>query len=207
MRFTASRNFVLSLNFHGGAVVVNYPWDTKPGDVPDIALTKFLALGYSKRNLPMYNSTAFKNGITNGYDWYEVNGGMQDWHYHWYHALEMTIELSQQKWPDASMLPQYWEDNRASLLWYLSQVRRGIHGVVRDAVSGQPIKAEVNILEINKPVYSSATHGDYHRVIVAGTYTVKFTAPGYQDVVHQNVQVSDSDTQPTVLNISMKPRH
>ena len=31
MRWTAENSFVLSANFHGGALVVNYPYDQDPG--------------------------------------------------------------------------------------------------------------------------------------------------------------------------------
>ena len=59
MEFTAKHNFCISINFHGGAVVVNYAWDTMPGDAPDIKMIKHLALGYSQRNAPMYKSSSF----------------------------------------------------------------------------------------------------------------------------------------------------
>lgn len=206
MAFTAAHNFCLSLNFHGGAVCVNYPWDTQAGDVPDIALTKYLALGYSKLNPPMYNSSSFPNGVTNGYAWYEVNGGMQDWSYHWYSDLDFTVELSQSKWPSASMLAQYWEENRAALLWFLGQARRGVRGIVTDAVTGRPVQAEINVVEINKPVHSSSALGDYHRVLLAGTYTIRVSASGYQERVFNNVTVADSATTATVLNVALQPR-
>ena len=46
----------------------------------------------------MRDSTEFPGGIVNGYDWYEVNGGMQDWSYYWHNDLQVTIELSNMKW-------------------------------------------------------------------------------------------------------------
>ena len=203
MKFTAAHVFCLSLNFHGGAVVVNYPWDTMAADIPDLALTKFLSLGYSKLNTPMYNSSSFAKGVTNGYAWYEVNGGMQDWNYYWYHDIDLTIEISQSKWPDASTLPQYWNDNRESLLWFMSQARRGVHGVVKEAGTGKALRAEVNVTEINKPTFSHEINGDYHRILMPGTYTIRYSAPGHQDVTFKNVTVADSDTQPTILNVEL----
>lgn len=204
MNFTSKHNFILSLNFHGGALVVNYPWDTMPGDVPDIALTKYVSLGYSKRNTPMYNSTQFTNGITNGYDWYEVNGGMQDWNYHWYTDLDLTIEVSTTKWPDASTLPKYWQDNRDSLLWFLSQARRGVQGIVTDAKTGKPLNAQIQVAEIDKPISTSPLHGGYHRVLLPGTYSLRFSANGYGDIYH-TVEIADSDTQATILHVALTP--
>ncbi|HPY75354.1 MAG: succinylglutamate desuccinylase/aspartoacylase family protein [Planctomycetes bacterium] len=202
MKFQNERNFRISLNYHGGAVVVNYPWDTQKGDIPDLALTKFLALGYSKRNLPMYNSTSFTNGITNGAAWYEIDGSMQDWNYNWYSCIDLTIEVSQRKWPSADTLEQYWTDNKDSMRWFFQQANRGIHGIVTDKATKKPIAANVDIVGINKPIVASKLHGDYQKILLAGTYTVKFTADGYKDLIVSNVQVKDA-TEPTILNVQM----
>lgn len=203
MNFNEKHNFVLSINFHGGAVVVNYPWDTKSGDAPYIDLIKHLSLGYSKRNQPMYNSTEFPQGITNGYDWYEVNNGMQDWNYHWYGTLELTLELSNIKWPNASTLNNYWQDNKDSLLWYMSQTHRGIRGVVKDKATGQPVRATISVDGIDKNVFSGQTHGDYYRVLLPGTYTLRVSAPGYQTQTVTGIQVVDKEFAATVVDVEL----
>lgn len=201
MRHVKEHNFRISFNFHGGAVVANYAWDTKKGDVPDIAFTKHLALGYAKLNKPMYNSTTFKNGITNGYDWYTINGSHQDWIYNWHGCIDTTLEVSQRKWPAASTLEQYWADNKDSIVWYCNQARRGIHGIVTD-MNGKPLAAKVDIVGINKPISASKLHGDYQKLLLPGTYTVKFTADGYEDLVVENIVVKD-ELKPTILNVKM----
>lgn len=206
MKFTAAHSFCLSLNFHGGAVVMNYPWDTMAGDPPNVELVRSLCLGYSKRNLPMYNSSSFKEGITNGYDWYEVNSGMQDWNYHWHNCLDLTVEVSQQKWPGADTLPQYWKDNKESLLWSLAQARRGIKGIVKDKVTQKPVAAKIQVPNISKTFVPEKKHGYYNLVLMPGTYTIKFTAPGYQDYVLSNVKVEDNDTNIKNVNIEMIPQ-
>ena len=135
-----------------------------------------------------------------------MNGGMQDWNYNWHNDLELTLELSQSKWPGAGTLPQYWEDNRESLMWFLGQARRGVHGCVVDAATKKPVAAQVNVQEIDKPVVCSQLHGDYHRVLMPGTYSLKFTAPGYKDATYPNVMVEDNETKPTVLNVELQPQ-
>lgn len=41
---------------------------------------------------------------------------MQDWNYLAAGCMELTLELSQNKWPPAEELSALWEDNRLSLL-------------------------------------------------------------------------------------------
>lgn len=122
MKWQASRKFVLSANFHGGAEVVNYPWDTIPDKFPLYDLVRNLSIEYATNAPYIGASKMFKQGITNGYNWYEVNGGMQDWTWYWYHDLQLTVELSNDKYPDPSRTPYYYEQNRKSLLTYIARV-------------------------------------------------------------------------------------
>ena len=116
MNWQKQRNFVLSANFHGGAEVVNYPWDTLGDKFPQEALVKELSLEYSSLAPYISNSSVFKNGITNGFAWYEVNGGMQDWSIKYRNDLQLTIELSATKWPEYSKIEYYYQQNRAALI-------------------------------------------------------------------------------------------
>lgn len=47
---------------------------------------------------------------------------MQDWNYLNTNCFEVTIELGCVKYPLARDLPQYWEQNRRSLLQFIHQV-------------------------------------------------------------------------------------
>jgi hypothetical protein len=116
MKFQAAHHFKLSANFHGGAQVVNYPWDAIPDPFPLDNFVKEISLDYSKRAPYIHNSTEFKEGITNGYAWYEVKGGMQDWSYHWYNDIQLTVELTNTKWPSYSSVDGTYRNNRDSML-------------------------------------------------------------------------------------------
>jgi hypothetical protein len=122
MQWQASHRFVLSANFHGGAEVVNYPWDTIEELFPENNLIKTLSLEYAQNAPYIGASTVFQNGITNGFLWYEVNGGMQDWSIHWHKDLQVTIELSNMKWPDYDQIPYYYQQNRAALFKMASRL-------------------------------------------------------------------------------------
>lgn len=104
---------------------------------------------------------------------------MQDRNYNWLTCNEVTIELSDTKWPDPSALPGLWEDNREAMLAYMEQCHRGIRGLVTDASTGQPLVATVSVLEIGKDVYTDPEVGDYHRMFLPGSYTVHFSAKWY----------------------------
>lgn len=127
MNWEATRKFILSANFHGGAEVVNYLWDTTGEKHPRLQWLQSLALGYSKLAPYIFASPTFKNGITNGYEWYEVNGGMQDWSTYYRNDIQFTVELSNEKWPNYSKVDYYYKQNRAALLYFMSQV----HSVVQ----------------------------------------------------------------------------
>ena len=121
MNWQKTRNFILSANFHGGAEVVNYPWDTIGEKFPVEAYVKELSLEYAGLAPYIAASTAFNNGITNGYDWYEVNGGMQDWSIKYRNDLQITVELSDTKWPEYSKIDYYYQQNRAALLRFVER--------------------------------------------------------------------------------------
>jgi hypothetical protein len=208
MNWTAAHNFILSANFHTGALVVNYPWDNdviKTGyrACPEDALFVFLSIQYSRWNSPMYNNPEFQPyGITNGVAWYYVIGGMQDWNYTWMGDKEVTIELSNTFEPSPSQLPTYWSNNRYSMRRYMLEAKYGVRGIVTDSATGDPIRANVKLGNIPYVTYSSALHGEYYRTLQAGTYSLTFLASGYETKTFPTVAVA-ADTY-TVLNVQLK---
>ena len=101
---------------------MNYPWDAQAALHPLDSWLKKISLDYANQVPYLKNSTEFRNGITNGYAWYEVKGGMQDWSYHWYNDLQVTIELTKVKWPTYASVDQTYRLNRNSLLTYIEEM-------------------------------------------------------------------------------------
>jgi hypothetical protein len=209
MAWTQGKDFDLSANFHTGALLVNYPFDNNPGGnsvytaSPDDDLFIQTSLAYSSTNLPMYNGD-FTNGITNGADWYAMSGGMQDWNYRYEGGMEVTVELSDTFWPDASELPAYWDDNRESLLSYLEWSLRGVRGLVTSAATGLPLTGvAVRVIGRDYTTWSASGAGDYHRLLPAGTYSLSFSKPGYVTQTQTNVVVGTGVA--TVLPIALQP--
>jgi len=180
----------LSMNMHGGELVVNYPFDSNPQGAsvfsptpdPDQDLFYSISRTYADNNPPMKANNshpAFIDGVTNGADWYSINGGLQDWAYVWYGNFHVLAELSYTKWPSASTLPTYWAENLESMLSYMERVHEGVRGLVTDAETGLPVAAEIRVDDNPFPVYTDPDVGDYHRLILPGTHDLEISAPGY----------------------------
>jgi carboxypeptidase D len=122
MNFTKSRQFKLSLMYHGGAVVANYPYDSRqPGTSGYSAtdrdlLVQDLSVTYSYYNTEMYNNRNFPpQGIVNGAMWYVIYGSAQDFAYDYRNTIDITLEVSTNKWPAGAQLPNFYNLNYNSL--------------------------------------------------------------------------------------------
>jgi hypothetical protein len=192
MLFVYDHSPVMGANYHTGTLVVNYPWDSvpQPPDLaPDDALYYSYSVGYSSRNSMIYNG-GFPEGVTRGWEWYIIRGGMQDWAYHWHGEHHVTIEVSNQQPPPYGQMSSYWDLNREAMLWWMERALQGVRGVVTDAATGQPLDATVDVIEVGKAVPTDPDVGDYHRLLLPGTYTVLCGAEGYVDQTW-TVQVVD----------------
>jgi hypothetical protein len=211
MAFMQSHNFVFSANYHGGSEVLNYPWDTWPKLHADndwfVSVAKQYADTAKKFGGSSYFSDVTSDGYTDGYAWYVVYGGRQDYMTYFMNGREITIEVSIPKTPAATDLPQYWEYNYRSMLHYIGQCLYGIRGIVTDSVTGSPLKAKVEVLnhdEDNSFIFSSAANGNYHRMIYPGSYNLKFSAYGYIDKTIPDISV-ENNTSTVILNVKLSP--
>jgi hypothetical protein len=209
MELAEANHFVASTNIHGGTEVCNYPWDTWEELSADDSWWQFVCHEYAdtaQLHSPSGYMAFYDDGITNGWQWYEVEGGRQDYMNYFHQCREFTLEISNDDTPDASSLPDFWEYNYRSFLNYIEQCTFGIRGTVKDSVTDLPIKAEIIIPFHDKDsswVYSHLPHGDYYRPIYAGTYSVRFSAAGYVPEIVENVTVTNR--QATVLNVKLVP--
>lgn len=183
MNFQAERQFALSANFHGGAVCVNYPWDSTKVRHPFDALLQDLSIRYSKENAPMYRSRSFNRGITNGADWYVVRGGMQDWSYVFHNDLQVTVELSNRKWPSYSQIPGYYADNKESIMVYAEAVHQGAGFKLPTKVEGT-VKIKKIMTNGQKKDLGSYGYrgGEFFKVLDIGEYEFTVTQKNSRDV-------------------------
>ncbi|ONM03029.1 Carboxypeptidase SOL1 [Zea mays] len=93
---------------------------------PDDKTFQHMASVYSRSHYNMSLSKEFEGGITNGAFWYPIYGGMQDWNYIHGGCFELTLEISDTKWPKADELPIIWEHSRMSMLNLLASLIKAI---------------------------------------------------------------------------------
>ncbi|XP_048215856.1 carboxypeptidase M isoform X1 [Perognathus longimembris pacificus] len=195
MKWLKTETFVLSANLHGGALVASYPFDNgvqatgallSRSLTPDDDVFQYLAHTYASRNPNMVkgdqckNKMNFPNGITNGYAWYPLQGGMQDYNYIWAQCFEITLELSCCKYPREEKLPYFWNDNKASLIEYIKQVHLGIKGQVFDQ-NRNPLPNVIVEVQDRKHICPFRTNklGEYYLLLLPGSYTINVTVPGH----------------------------
>ncbi len=121
-------NFRLSANIHGGAEVMNYPWDSFTTDEnphPDRAWWIDVSRRFVDTSRTYSNNhfrDTYSSGITAGGDWYVISNGRQDYVNYYHNCREMTMEISSDKMIDSEQLPEYWRFLQHSLVNYIEEI-------------------------------------------------------------------------------------
>lgn len=202
-----NNTFLLSANLHGGAVVVNYPFDdyfnsnteqlSKYSATTDDDVFRVLSLNYSFNHLNMKyspcNSTSdnFTNGITNGAEWYPISGGMQDFNYWKYGAYEVTLEISCCKYPPESGIENNWLENKKSLVEYLKLANIGVRGTIR-YLNGEPAKHVAVGFSSRDPLFKTNENGEYYRLLLPGIYSIYVLVDCNEHLYHNQIEIKNN---------------
>jgi carboxypeptidase D len=122
-------------------------------------------MGYTTRNSYLWNGD-WPYGMTRGWEWYIIRGGMQDWAYYWRNEHHVTLEISDTKKPPFENMDDYWDENRDAMLWWMQRAGPDWVGwcwiarpVLAGCQRGPAGREEPNTILTDPEV------GDYHRVI------------------------------------------
>lgn len=198
MDFAEAHSFIHSANFHSGAEVLNYPWDTwnilHADDDWYIDISKAYADTVFAHAPPGYFQSISSTGYIRGYVWYTTNGNRQDY-MNWFHnCREVTLELSDDKLLSSNLLPAHWNYNERSLINYIKNVYYGIRGLVTDSL-GNPLDAKITVVDHDfdhSEVYTDPDAGDYHRMLLPGTYDITVSAYAFIPQTIYNITVVDT---------------
>ncbi|MBE9510414.1 MAG: T9SS type A sorting domain-containing protein, partial [Bacteroidetes bacterium] len=218
MEFMTKHHFVISANFHSGAEVVNYPWDTwqtkdEEGTAfhsphPDDSWFQLVSKEYADTAQFFGPAGYFTNPASSGFilggNWYMISGGRQDYATYFLQGREVTIELDNTKITPENDLDNLWNYNYRSFLNYISQALYGIRGEVTDSITGQPLKAEVWINEHDQDssqVFSDSLSGKFVRLLNEGKYNLMITSDGYEEKRIDSISVENYQTTYTQIQL------
>lgn len=148
LQFIQQKSIVMAANFHGGAELYNYAWDywtTAQLQHPD-RLWWIEVGGKFYDTLRQYSPPYYfddEGGVTNGGDWYVVDGSKLDCLNYYLQCRDVTIEIDSTKRTPAAKLPIRWDYLYRSLLYYVYESALGFSGVITDSITNQPLEALV----------------------------------------------------------------
>ena len=214
INWVEDKHFVMSANFHGGAELTNFPWDSWSSQTrthADDAWFRYICQNYvdacQSVDATYMGGESGVGNVTEGGDWYVITGSRQDYMNYYQHCREVTMEVHSTKMvTDASDLVTYFPNSKNALLNYIMECTYGFRGIVTDAVTGEPIdNAKIFVRDhdtFNSEVYSHLPLGTYYRPIKAGTYTVEVSADCYQT---QSFTVTTTDGASVRRNVRLQP--
>lgn len=184
---------------------VYYPWRWGNLFSPDNSHIKPIAESIAYR---------IRNDAGNG-TYYAIfgratEGGLtRNWLYYAIGTFAFTIEVSRGYFPPGYLVDSICQRNLPGAYYVLQRALGSqITGHIIDSITGQPLIAEVRILqayappETTAPRFSDSLYGRFYRMLTPGNYTVQILKPGYDTVTIPNVVVTPN--RPTYLEIKMK---
>ncbi len=210
MAFAQNKNIHLSCNIHSGSEVANYPWDTYSHLPADADWWEHVCRNYADTvhaHAPPDYFRDLDNGVTNGFAWYEVKGGRQDYMTYFHRDREFTLEISDIKLLPEDQIQSIWTYNKSPLLNYMEEALLGLRGEISDCLTGQPLRAEISIPGFdmdNSSVYSDSVSGMFHRFLTDSVYTIVVEKENYESFT----QTIDLRSQPVIdLNVALCPEN
>lgn len=188
--FLEQSNLSLAVTMHCSGNVFLYPWGFLPSGAPDNAVIQQVGALYA-------NGASYQ--LKNSWADYETHGELLDSVYGLLGALCFTAEISN----NFSLYGNSYSRNKAGMDAFCAVAGDGLHGMITDAVTGQPLRAAMTIA--NNPVrsFSDGAVGDLHRLVRPGTYTVTISANGYQSQTVGGLAVTAGNT--TDFAVALQP--
>jgi hypothetical protein len=199
-----TQRFALGISFHSYGEVVIAPWTWTGGQfAPDQDVINSIGNAMADQFIK-------DNGSGFAYDIYPGQGGRcPNWFYGLAGAIAYDVEVNPYPMfiPPGSQLAERAQRYMNGATYLLERMAGpGITGHVRDAVSGQPLAARVEIQgrisEQVRPRYAEPQYGRFTRLLNNGTYTVMAGLPGYVTQRIQGVAVNNTWTP---LEIQLVP--
>ena len=189
------RTYAVSHSFHTYGQIINYLWNYTPRASPDEPLIIELSEAYALHT---------QYSVTNGFDWYQTYGDCNDFSYGATGGLDFTIELLLSHDPGEVLISKVWQINKPAILDTFAWALEGVHGVVLDARTGEPVSARVEMVQGEGwPVFTDPAVGDFHKPLLRGTYSLSVEANGYLPFETQVLRVALGE--PVHIQVELEP--
>ncbi len=212
--FAREQNFLLSIAYHSSrsgrvAEMVIYSWDweesKKSPDYPVIdQLGQEIAVLIPKEvDVGYYLATPSKSRRGNAHDWFYTETG----------CIQYLIEVGTENiQPDSLIIEDTIERNMDGVFHLMNRSFYNLYGnadayqvtgLVTDAQTGNPVKAEVRILEMEDEMVKprmTDEFGRFRRLLQNSMYTMEVSAKGYEN---QEFSISPSAGVVTTQNVEL----
>ncbi|MFH1861771.1 MAG: M14 family zinc carboxypeptidase, partial [bacterium] len=192
----AVQRVVCGISFHSYGEVVIYPWSFDGQPAPD---------QNELDNMAQTLASRFIRDSGGSYGYYTESaksGQCRNWLYGFTGALFFCVEVNPYPvfLPPGSQMAERTQRYMQGAIYLLERMGGpGITGHVRDAVTGMPLAAQVEIQgRISaqvRPRFAEPQYGRFTRLLNNGIYTVLAGLPGYQTQRVANISVNNGWTE------------
>ncbi|MDZ4121381.1 MAG: M14 family zinc carboxypeptidase, partial [Candidatus Cloacimonadaceae bacterium] len=197
---------------HSERVYYSFNWkNVRPS--PDFALAQSIAQGVASQ-IPKENGSTTYAALPN----LSRKGCFHDWMYQQYGTIQLLVECGTENLqPDSLLMVDTVQRATNGVKWLLNRAlpfstsvasNSLLTGLVKDAVTNEPLEAEIIILERHadwfRPRKSNASTGRFYRPVASGTYTLLARKKGYFDREYPAVIVNNGSM--TIRNIDLTPK-
>lgn len=129
---------------------------------------------------------------------------MQDINYWKYGCMEITLEVSCEKYPESSSLLKIWHENKLSLIEYLKKANTGVKGIVKfeNGILAENLTIKIDSRE---PYFKTNLNGEYYRLLLPSTYNLS-VGLGCLSIYNTTFTIP-SDSKLFVMNITISNKY
>jgi hypothetical protein len=198
--------FIFAVNYHsartGQGEIIYYPWSWSGQHSPDHPAISQVADSMASLIINDAGTGTYVASAGPA----TMGGLARNWQYGVKQTFGFTVEVSTSCTPPGSLVNDICERNLVGAYYLIDRVYgSSITGCITDSATGEPLEAEVRILEAYDPDLpsrlSDSIYGRYRRILVPDTYTVEVVKVGYAEVTIPNVVVFEDE--PTILNVQL----
>lgn len=199
------QKFLLSITYHSQGEVIFYPWIWRGRKAPDDKLLTRIANELAGSIQTMNGDTTYKTLYGAG-----TVGQTYPWFYGILGTFDFIVETGRGRYifpPDD--LKQIVKSNLQGAFYMLDQMKGpGLTGKITDAITGEPLVAEVWFPDIDTEDVERRTsnkdYGRYFRLLEPGKYRVIISKEDYGYQVFKNIEISELGWKE--LNVQLRKR-